>query len=77
MGYLLHERITHQPMVTMSRKEVLRAGLLKASVAGQMTNAQLALALHLSVRHVQRLYRAGRRRGPAASFARPARPATG
>ena len=39
----------------MSRKEVPRAGLLKAAVAGQITNAAAALALHLSVRHVQRL----------------------
>lgn len=39
----------------MSRKEVPRAGLLKAAGAGQINNAQVALALHLSVRHVQRL----------------------
>lgn len=39
----------------MSRKEVPRAGLLKAAVAGQITNAEAALALQLSVRHVQRL----------------------
>lgn len=39
----------------MSRKEVPRAGLLKAVVAGQISNAQAALALHLSPRQVQRL----------------------
>ena len=41
--------------LTMSRKEVPRAGLLKAAVAGEISNAQVALALHLSVRQVQRL----------------------
>ena len=49
----------------MSRKEVPRAGLLKAAVAGQITNAEAALALHLSVRHVQRLK--GRYRGEGAA----------
>ncbi len=39
----------------MSRKEVPRAGLLKAAMAGQISNAQVAVALRLSVRHVQRL----------------------
>lgn len=39
----------------MSRKEVPRAGLLKAAVAGQISNARVALALHLSERQVQRL----------------------
>jgi len=39
----------------MSRKEVPRAGLVKAALAGQITNAQGALALHLSVRQFQRL----------------------
>lgn len=39
----------------MSRKEVPRAGLLKALVAGQISNAEAALALHLSARQVQRL----------------------
>ena len=39
----------------MSRKEVPRAGLLKAAVAGQISNGQLALALHLSERQGQRL----------------------
>src|SRR5262249_16182409 len=41
--------------LAMSRKEVPRPGLLKAAVAGQIRYAQVALALHLSVRHVQRL----------------------
>src|SRR6266508_1214339 len=41
--------------LTMSRKEVPRAGLLKVAGAGQISNAQVALALHLSVRQVQRL----------------------
>src|SRR5712692_557271 len=41
--------------LTMSRKEVPRAGLLKAALAGKITNAQGALALHLSVRQFQRL----------------------
>src|SRR6266849_4355590 len=40
---------------TMSRKEVPRAGLLKALLAGKATNAQRAAALRLSVRQVQRL----------------------
>jgi hypothetical protein len=39
----------------MSRKEVPRAGLLEAAVIGQISNAQVAGALHLSVRQVQRL----------------------
>jgi len=39
----------------MSRKEAPRAGLLKAAMAGQISNAQVAVALRLSVRHVQRL----------------------
>src|SRR5260370_2981809 len=41
--------------LTMSRKEVTRAGQLKAAMAGQISNAQVAVALRLSVRHVQRL----------------------
>ena len=40
---------------TMSRKEVPRAGLLKAALAGKISNAQGAQALHLSVRQFQRL----------------------
>src|SRR5215831_2332945 len=40
---------------TMSRKEVPRAGLLKAALAGKISNAQGAQALQLSVRQFQRL----------------------
>ena len=46
----------------MSRKEIARPGLLRALVAGQLTNRQVARALRLSVRQVQRLktrFRAG------------------
>src|SRR6185295_13178671 len=43
--------------LTMSRKEVVRPGLVKALVAGQLTNRQVAAALRLSVRQVQRLKR--------------------
>lgn len=39
----------------MSRKEMPRAGLLKAALAGRITNAQGATALRLSVRQFQRL----------------------
>lgn len=48
----------------MSRKEVPRAGLLKAALAGQVTNAQGAGALHLSIRQFQRLKRRFAREGP-------------
>jgi transposase len=41
--------------LTMSRKEVVRPGLLKALVAGELTNRQVAAALRLSIRQVQRL----------------------
>src|SRR5260370_37108431 len=40
---------------TMSRKEVPRAGLLEAALAGKISNRQGAHALHLSVRQFQRL----------------------
>jgi hypothetical protein len=43
--------------LTMSRKEVPRAGLLKAALAGKITNAEGALAMHLSVRQFQRVKR--------------------
>ena len=39
----------------MSRKEVPRAGLLKAALAGKISNEQGARAVHLSVRQFQRL----------------------
>lgn len=41
----------------MSRKEVLRAGLVKAAIAGKITNAEGAGGLHLSVRQFRRLKR--------------------
>ncbi len=50
----------------MSRKEVPRAGLLKAALAGRITNAQGARALRLSVRQFRRLkkrFREGGARG--------------
>jgi hypothetical protein len=40
---------------TMSRKEVPRAGLIKAALAGRITNAQGATALRLTIRQFQRL----------------------
>src|SRR5262249_17039946 len=51
--------------LTMSRREVPRAGLLKAAVAGQISNAEAAAALHLSKRQVQRLKRRYRKEGAA------------
>ena len=49
----------------MSRKEALRPGLVKALVAGQFTNRQVAGGLHLSIRQVQRLKRRFRTAGVA------------
>ena len=43
--------------LTMSRKEVPRAGLVKAALRGQVVTRQAATALRLSVRQVQRLKR--------------------
>jgi hypothetical protein len=40
---------------TMSRKEVPRAGLVKAALTGKITNVEGARALHLSVRQFKRL----------------------
>src|SRR5687767_12291788 len=51
---------------TMSRKEVPRAGLVKAALARQITNAEGAQAVQLSVRHFQRLKRAVRDHGERA-----------
>jgi transposase len=51
--------------LTMSRKEVVRPGLIKALVAGQFRNRQVAAGLHLSVRQVQRLKRRFRADGVA------------
>ena len=42
---------------TMSRKELPRPGLLKAALAGKITNREGAAALHLSIRQFQRLKR--------------------
>ena len=41
----------------MSRKELPRAGLVKAALSGRITNRQGAAALHLTVRQFQRLKR--------------------
>src|SRR5262250_2084692 len=41
--------------LVMSRKETPRPGILRALVAGQITNRQAAGALSLTIRHVQRL----------------------
>src|SRR5262249_11034605 len=49
---------------TMSRKEVRRPGLLKAALAGHVTNAEGATALHLSLRQFQRLKGRYRAEGP-------------
>jgi transposase len=51
--------------LTMSRKEVVRPGLLKALVAGQLRNRQVAAALRVSIRQVQRLKRRFRAAGVA------------
>jgi Helix-turn-helix domain len=51
--------------LTMSRKEVVRPGLIKALVTGQFRNRQVAAGLHLSVRQVQRLTRRFRADGVA------------
>jgi Helix-turn-helix domain len=48
---------------TMSRKEVPRAGLVKAALAGKITNQEGARALRLSVRQFKRLTARFRREG--------------
>jgi hypothetical protein len=48
---------------TMSRKEVPRAGLIKAALAGKITNQEGARALRLSVRQFKRLKARFRREG--------------
>src|SRR5215470_124995 len=48
---------------TMSRKEGPRAGLIKAALAGKITNEEGARAVHLSVRQFQRLKVRWRREG--------------
>jgi len=49
---------------TMSRKEVPRAGLVHAALAGRITNQQGATALRLSVRQFHRLKKRFARDGP-------------
>jgi hypothetical protein len=41
--------------IHMSHKEIPRAGLLKAALAGKITNREGAKALQLTLRHFQRL----------------------
>ena len=54
----------------MSRKEVPRAGLVKAALAGKITNAEGARALKISVRQFRRLkQRVGARAWGACSIA--------
>jgi len=48
---------------TMSRKEVPRAGLVKAALAGKITNQEGAPALRLTVRQFKRLKARVRRQG--------------
>src|SRR5215471_4529648 len=48
---------------TMSRKEMPRAGLVKAALAGKITNQEGAPALHLTVRQFKRLKARFRRHG--------------
>src|SRR2546429_8616162 len=48
---------------TMSRKEVPRAGLAKAALAGRITNEQGARALHITVRQFQRVKKRFREHG--------------
>jgi transposase len=50
----------------MSRKEVPRAGLIRAALAGKITNTEGAAALNLSVRQFQRLKSRFRRGGEKA-----------
>jgi len=47
----------------MSRKEVPRAGLVKAALAGRITNEQGARALHMTVRQFQRVKQRFREQG--------------
>ena len=50
----------------MSRKEIPRAGLVQAALAGRITNREGAQALHLTIRQFQRLKRRVRDGGPLA-----------
>src|SRR5215510_6882148 len=51
---------------TMSRKELPRAGLVQAALAGKVTNREGAAALRLTVRQFQRLKQRVRAGGPLA-----------
>src|SRR5262245_58064191 len=51
---------------TMSRKELPRAGLVQAALAGRITNREGAVALQLTVRQFQRLKQRVREGGPLA-----------
>src|SRR2546428_14166629 len=51
---------------TMSRKELPRAGLVQAALAGKITNRKGAVALQLTPRQFQRLKRRVREGGPLA-----------
>jgi hypothetical protein len=51
---------------TMSRKELPRAGLVQAALAGKITNREGAVALHLTMRQFQRLKQRVREDGPLA-----------
>jgi len=51
---------------TLSRKELPRAGLVKAALAGRITNRQGAAALQLTIRQFQRLKRRVETGGAAA-----------
>ena len=50
----------------LSRKELHRPGLLKALCGGRLTNAQVAIALGITVRQVRRLRRRFEQGGPGA-----------
>ena len=51
---------------TLSRKELHRPGLSKALGGGRLTNAQVAIALGITVRQVRRLRRRFEQGGPGA-----------
>src|SRR5215470_1990074 len=57
---------TFTETLVMSRKEIPRPGILRAVVAGQISNRQAAEALALTIRHVQRLRRRYEAGGAAA-----------
>src|SRR5215468_578312 len=57
---------TFTETLVMSRKEIPRPGILRAVVAGQISNRQAAEALELTIRQVQRLRRRYEEGGAAA-----------